>query len=142
MATSATVELSNSIVFGSDCSFKLGETAFPGITSVSVSYSAESQDVTTRDDNGWTRAVPGKKSVKLDLSYIQYKNDATQALILQALQSKQGLNVEISGGAASIAGVFTVSDVSEPQEDGPVTMSATLNSYGAITVTAPESSTV
>ena len=53
--TYSTVDLSNNIVLGKDCTLNTGGGKLNGVTSVSITCESDEIDVSTRDDNGFAK---------------------------------------------------------------------------------------
>lgn len=139
--TYETVDLSNAITLGKDCVINVGGGKLNGVTSVNINCEAEDIDVTTRDDNGFAKALPGKKTVTVDVEFKRIASDASQNILYTAYKGGQngtplGLAVTTTGGAAIIgSGTFVVTSLQESQDmDDAVTASATLKNYGAVTL--------
>ena len=139
--TYSTTSLTNSVTLGKDCELNVGGGVLNGVTSVSISCEADEIDVSTRDDAGFAKSLPGKKTVSLDVEFKRIANDAGQNNIYAAWKggtggTPLGLAVTTTGGAAIIsAGTFIVTSLSESQDmDDAVTVSASLKNYGAVTL--------
>lgn len=137
--TYTTTSLTNQITLGKDCTLNVGGGKLNGVTSVSINCEADEIDVSTRDDNGFAKALPGKKTVTLDIEFKRIASDASQNILYTAWQggtggTPLGLAVTTTGGAAIIAsGTFIVTSLSETQDmDDAVTVSASLKNYGEV----------
>lgn len=138
----ATTALTNTITLGKDCVINIGGGALNGVTSVSINCEADEIDVSTRDDGGYSKALPGKKTVTVDIEFKRIGSDASQNILYSAWKggtndAPLGLAVTTTGGAAIIAsGTFVVTSLSETQDmDDAVTVSASLKNYGSVTWT-------
>ena len=138
--TYSTTTFANQITLGKDCTINVGGGKLNGVTSVSINCEADEIDVSTRDDNGFAKSLPGKKTVTVDVEFKRIANDASQDILYTAYNGGQdgsplGLAVTSSGGAANIvSGTFAVMSLNETQDmDDAVTISATLKNYGAVT---------
>ena len=138
--TYTTTSLTNQITLGKDCTLNVGGGKLNGVTSVSINCESDEIDVSTRDDNGFAKSLPGKKTVTLDIEFKRIASDAGQDNIYDAWQggtggTPLGLAVTTTGGAAIIStGTFVVTSLSETQDmDDAVTVSCTLKNYGEVT---------
>ncbi|MBQ4195901.1 MAG: hypothetical protein II622_07300 [Thermoguttaceae bacterium] len=136
--TYTTVDLANSVVLGKDCTLNVGGGKLNGVRSVSITCESDEIDVTCRDDNGFAKALPGKKTVTIDVEFERITSDAGQSNIYAAWKSTtpKGLAVTTTGGAAIInTGTFVVTSLDESQDmDDAVIVSATLKNYGEVTL--------
>ena len=139
--TYAPTSLSNSITLGKDCDLNAGGGKLNGVTSVTINCEADEIDVSTRDDNGFAKALPGKKTVSLDVEFKRIAGDPGQNNLYAAWKGDTngaplGVSVTTAGGAATItAGTFIVTSLSESQGmDDAVTVSASLKNYGEVTL--------
>ena len=136
--TYSTVDLSNNIVLGKDCTLNAGGGKLNGVTSVSITCESDEIDVSTRDDNGFAKSLPGKKTVTVDVEFKRIKNDAGQSNLYTAWKNStpMGVNVTTTGGAAVInTGTFVITSLEESQDmDDAVTVSASLKNYGEVTL--------
>lgn len=139
--TYSTTALTNSVTLGKDCELNVGGGKLNGVTSVSISCEADEIDVSTRDDNGFAKSLPGKKTVSLDIEFKRIGSDAGQNNIYAAWKggtggAPLGLAVITTGGAAIISGgTFIVTSLSESQDmDDAVSVSASLKNYGEVTL--------
>lgn len=138
--TYSTTTFANQITLGKDCTINVGGGKLNGVTSVSINCESDEIDVSTRDDNGFAKSLPGKKTVTVEVEFKRIANDASQDILYTAFNGGQdgsplGLAVTSAGGAAIIAsGTFAVMSLNETQDmDDAVTVSATLKNYGAVT---------
>ena len=138
----ATTTLSNAIRLGKDCVLTVGGETLAGVSSVSITCEADEVDVSTRDDNGYAKSLPGKKTITLSVEFKRIISDAGQNVLYTAYAGTNlGLACVTQYGAAAITGTFVVTSLEETQDmDDAVTVSATLKNYGACTV-AGETST-
>ena len=117
--TYSTTALTNSVTLGKDCELNVGGGKLNGVTSVSISCEADEIDVSTRDDNGFAKSLPGKKTVSLDIEFKRIAADAGQNNIYAAWKG----------------GTFIVTSLSESQDmDDAVSVSASLKNYGEVTL--------
>lgn len=135
-----TTTFPNAVTLGKDCTINIGGGKLNGVTSVSINCESDEIDVSTRDDNGFAKSLPGKKTVTVDVEFKRIANDASQDILYTAFNGGQdgsplGLAVTSSGGAANIvSGTFAVMSLNETQDmDDAVTISASLKNYGAVT---------
>lgn len=138
--TYSTTAFTNQITLGKDCTINVGGGKLNGVTSVSINCESDEIDVSTRDDAGFAKSLPGKKTVTVEVEFKRIANDASQDILYTAFNGGQdgsplGLAVTTAGGAAIIAsGTFAVMSLNETQDmDDAVTVSATLKNYGAVT---------
>jgi len=138
--TYSTTTFPNAITLGKDCTINVGGGKLNGVTSVSINCEADEIDVSTRDDNGFAKSLPGKKTVTVDIEFKRIAADASQNILYTAYNGGQGgsplgLTVTTTGGAAVIStGTFAVMSLNETQDmDDAVVVSASLKNYGAVT---------
>ncbi len=131
-------ELANSVKLGKDCTLKIDNTLMKGVASVTVNCEADMIDVSTRDDYGYSKELPGKKKITVDVEAKRVEvasgETDTQAPLYNAWKSKTptGVSVKTAGGLLLVDGNFVVGSLEESQElDGAVNLSVTLNNYGA-----------
>lgn len=131
-------ELANSVKLGKDCTLKIDNTLMKGVTSVTVNCEADMIDVSTRDDYGYSKELPGKKKITVDIEAKRIEPASgetdTQAPIYDAWKSQTpcGVSVETAGGLALVDGTFVVNSLEESQAfDDAVNLSISLTNYGA-----------
>ncbi|MBR4750549.1 MAG: hypothetical protein IK077_02190 [Thermoguttaceae bacterium] len=131
-------ELTNSIKLGKDCELKIDGSVMKGVTSVTINCEADMIDVSTRDDYGYSKELPGKKKITVDVEAKRVEVGSgetdTQAPLYNAWKSRTptGVSVKTAGGLLLVDGTFVVGSLEESQAfDDAVNLSVTLNSYGA-----------
>lgn len=139
-----TVSLSNTYALGKDGVLTVGGVTMGGVKSVSVSYEADEIDVTTRDDNSYTKALPGKRSVSIDVEYNKSETDEAQiglrTLWLGSDYSSKGVVVSCKSGSNGygVTGTFVLTTLNEEQGMDDVTgCSLSLRNFGAVTQVSP-----
>lgn len=131
--------LTNAVKLGKDCSLTIDGSTIKGVTSVSISCEADAIDVSTRDDFGYAKELPGKKTVTVDIELKRVEpgsgeTDTQEPLFTAwASQTPAGVAIVASGGLLNVNGDFIVESLEESQEfDDAVTISASLKNYGAV----------
>lgn len=140
--------LTNAVKLGKDCTLTLDSNQVLGINSVSISCESDAIDVSTRDDNGYAKELPGKKTVTIDVELKRIIPETgstdTQAPLYDAWKNTtpMGCSVSAGGGLLTVNGTFVVESLEESQDlDDAVVISASLKNYGAVTTTASSSGT-
>lgn len=109
-------------------------TNVPGITSVTITYSRETQDVTTREDNGFTKKYPGLKSCSVKFDMYRIKGDTTQDTIYEAFDGDDvvlPIQAYDAPGGKAVSGDFVITNIDESQgKNEMVTWSVTAENYG------------
>lgn len=139
-----TTTLTNTYALGKDGVLTVGGETMGGVKSVSISYDADEIDVTTRDDNSYSKSLPGKRSVSIDVEYNKSETDAAQVgmrtLWLGNDYSSKGVSVTCKSGTNGygFSGTFVLTSMKEDQDMDDVdgcTMS--LRNFGAVTQVTP-----
>lgn len=135
--------LTNVVKLGKDCTLTIDGNQVLGINSVTITCESDSIDVSTRDDDGYAKELPGKKTVTLDVQLKRITPSGsgtdTQAPLYTAWQSTEptGVTVTSSGGLLTISGTFVIESIEESQDlDDAVNLSVSLKNYGAVTSTS------
>lgn len=131
----------NEILLGKDCTFTIDGAELKGIVDVTITCEAETIDTSTRDDGGFSAKLPGMKSVSISLNLKRYKSGAN-AISQDALrtawlaETPTGISVVTDKSLLALKGTFIITSLEESQgKDEAVTLSATLENYGEVTVT-------
>lgn len=134
--------LTSPVTLGKDCVLTIDGSTIKGVTSVTISCEADAIDVTSRDDKGFAKELPGKKTVTVDIELKRVSPDGgtdTQAPLYNAWKSTlpTGVSIAATGGLLVCYGNFVVESLEESQSfDDAVTISATLKNYGEVTSTS------
>lgn len=129
-----------------DGTLTIGTELLGGFKSGTLSFSAESTDNGTRDDKGWARSTPGKRSAQLQVTFNKMTSNACQAgirsYVLHEEFHRKGVDVvyrtesnETAPGDG-FSGTFVLSNYEESTQEegsGAVECSATFDSWGPIT---------
>lgn len=114
-------------------------TKIPCVRSVSVQFTSDQVDLSTRDDGGWKRPVPGEKSATAEVEFLLLPGDPTQEAFFEAYYADEPSTIPATfipcenGGAKGYSGDWIVTDVSEeqPRNEG-IPWKISLASYGKI----------
>ena len=110
-----------------------------GVRSKTVARNNEMVDVTTDDDNGWRTLLPTPGVKAVDVSVSGITSDAVLiAEFYNASVTGETLETNPPASFGSETGTFLLSSIETTGEhDGALEFSATLQSTGAVTYTAP-----
>lgn len=135
-------DLTTSYDLGADGELTIGGQVLGGFKSGNLSFSADTVDNSTRDDQGWQAACPGTRTATLEVTFNKMKSDTCQNgirewLMMDDYQTKGAAIVFVSSSTSGggFSGVFSLTGYTENQGyDGTaVECTATFNSFGAIT---------
>lgn len=143
----APVTLSNTYDLSRDGSLKIGSVELEGFKQGTISFSADTIDNTTRDDDDWQVSVPGRRNATLSITCnkVVDGSDECQAgirdLWLSDTFGNKGVAVVYRSEATATApgtgfkGTFVLTGYSESQQYAgeAVEISMEFASYGAIT---------
>lgn len=138
-------DLTTSYDLGADGKLTIGGKVLGGFKSGNLSFSADTVDNSTRDDQGWQAACPGTRTATLEVTFNKIKTDDCQKgirqwLLLDDYQTKGAVVKFVSSDTAGggFSGTFCLTGYTENQGyDGTaVECTATFNSFGAITADA------
>lgn len=140
----ALTDLTNSYELSSEGTLSIGGEVLGGFKSGSLSFSADTIDNATRDDQGWTKPAPGNRSASLEVTWNKLETDACQvglrSYIVNSDFQTKGVAVVYRSESKTTApgdgfkGLFIMTNYSENQGmDGTaVECSATFASWGPI----------
>lgn len=140
----ALTDLTNSYELSSEGTLSIGGEVLGGFKSGSLSFSADTIDNATRDDQGWTKPAPGNRSASLEVTWNKLETDACQvglrSYIVDSDFQTKGVAVVYRSESKTTApgdgfkGLFIMTNYSENQGmDGTaVECSATFASWGPI----------
>ncbi|MBP3531640.1 MAG: hypothetical protein J6K25_10745 [Thermoguttaceae bacterium] len=114
-------------------------TKIPCVRSVSVQFTSDQVDLSTRDDGGWKRPVPGEKSATVELEFLVILGDPIQEAFFEAYYADEPSTIAATFipaedvKAMGYSGDWIVTDVGEdqPRNEG-VPWKISLASYGKI----------
>lgn len=143
-------DITNSYVLGQDGEITIGGEKLGGYKSGSLSFSAETVDNSTRDDQGWAKQNTGKRSASLSVTYNRVSGDPCQegliSLFLASNYNEKGVEVKYynasgEASAGGFSGVFVLTSYSEApgMDSTAVECQAQFESWGPI-VALPGSS--
>lgn len=130
-------------------SLTIGGEELGGFKSGSLSFSADTVENSTRDDQGWKSNAPGNRSATLEVTFNKIANNACQIGLRKYVVDSDFLTSGVaivyksaSAAGGGFSGVFVLTAYSENQGmDGTaVECSATFMNYGEITSDATTSS--
>lgn len=148
----ALTDLTNSYELSSEGTLSIGGEVLGGFKSGSLSFSADTIDNSTRDDQGWTKPAPGNRSASLEVTWNKLETDACQvglrSYIVNSDFQTKGVAVVYRSESKTTApgdgfkGLFIMTNYSENQGmDGTaVECSATFASWGPIVSDTSEAS--
>ena len=148
----ALTDLTNSYELSSEGTLSIGGEVLGGFKSGSLSFSADTIDNATRDDQGWTKPAPGNRSASLEVTWNKLETDACQvglrSYIVNSDFQTKGVAVVYRSESKATApgdgfkGLFIMTNYSENQGmDGTaVECSATFASWGPIVSDTSEAS--
>lgn len=140
----ALTDLTNSYELSSEGTLNIGGEKLGGFKSGTLSFSADTIDNATRDDQGWTKPAPGNRSASLQVTWNKLEADACQVgirgYIINGDFQTKGVAVMYRSESKATApgdgfkGVFVLTNYEETQGmDGTaVECSATFASWGPI----------
>lgn len=140
----ALTDLTNSYELSSEGTLTIGGEKLGGFKSGSLSFSADTIDNTTRDDQGWAKPAPGNRSASLQVTWNKLETDPCQVgirgYVIGADFQTKGVAVVYRSESKPTApgdgfkGVFVLTNYEESQGmDGTaVECSATLASWGPL----------
>lgn len=123
----------------------IGGEKLGGFKSCTLTFSSDTVDNATRDDQGWAAQAPGNRSGSLEVTFNKLESDACQVglrgYIVSGEYQKKGVQIVYRSESESTApgtgfkGLFVLTNYSETQGmDGTaVECSCTFAAYGAIT---------
>lgn len=140
----APTTITNSYDLSRDGSLSIGGAVLEGFKSGSISFSGDSVDNSTRDDDGWGRNVPTKRSATLSVTCNKISGagngcqSGLRGLMIDDDWQTKGVDVvytSATSGTSGFKGVFVMTSYSESQAaDGEaVEISMEFQSFGAIT---------
>ena len=139
-----TIDLSARYDLSKNGTLTVGTCLLGGFKSGSLTLEADTNDNSTRDDQGWTAEAPSSRSATLEVTYNKLATDEAQVgirgLFLDPDYVTKGVqivyrseNAQTSAGTG-FKGTFCLTNYSESQEKGgeAVECTATFTGYGAI----------
>lgn len=139
-----TIDLSTRYDLSKNGTLTVGTCLLGGFKSGSLTIESDTNDNSTRDDQGWAAEAPSSRSASLEVTYNKLATDAAQVgirgLILDNDYVTKGVQIVYRSENASTSagtgfkGTFCLTNYSESQEKGgeAVECTATFTGYGAI----------